>query len=76
MRVYWSNQGEGASAPYTNGSVVTCEQTGCCTTPKTLWTGAGEPKGVAGDADAIYFVTRVKGSIRSEEHTSELQSLV
>jgi len=62
-RVYWSNQGDGPSQPYTNGSVVSCEQAGCCTTPQVMWTGNGQPEGVTGDADAIYFVTSSKGSI-------------
>ena len=28
-----------------------------------MWTGDGQPEGITGDADAIYFVTRTKGSI-------------
>jgi hypothetical protein len=28
-----------------------------------LWTGDGEPDGIVGDADALYFVTRGSGSI-------------
>jgi hypothetical protein len=28
-----------------------------------MWTGDGQPEGVTGDADAIYFVTYVKGSL-------------
>ena len=62
-RVYWTNLGDGAAEPYTNGGLMSCEQAGCCTTPKTMWTGDGQPEGVTGDANAIYFVTRAKGSV-------------
>ena len=62
-RVYWTNLGDGAAEPYTNGGLMSCEQAGCCTTPKTMWTGDGQPEGITGDADAIYFVTRTKGSV-------------
>ncbi len=62
-RVYWTNLGDGAAEPFTNGSLASCEQAGCCTTPKTMWTGDGQPEGITGDADAIYFVTRTKGSV-------------
>ncbi len=62
-RVYWTNLGDGAAEPYTNGGLMSCEQAGCCTTPKTMWTGDGQPEGVTGDAEAIYFVTRAKGSV-------------
>ena len=62
-RIYWSNQGDGPDEPYTNGSIASCEQAGCCATPQVMWTGNGQPSGVAGDADAIYFVTKGKGSI-------------
>jgi hypothetical protein len=62
-RVYWTNLGDGADEPYTNGSVASCEQTGCCTTPTVMWTGNGQPEGITGDADALYFVTNTKGSL-------------
>jgi hypothetical protein len=62
-RVYWTNLGDGASEPFTGGSLASCEQAGCCTTPKVMWTGDGQPEGITGDADAIYFTTYVKGSI-------------
>jgi hypothetical protein len=62
-RIYWANQGEGATLPFTKGSVVSCEQAGCCTTPEVMWAGDGHPTGVTGDADAIYFVTHATGAI-------------
>jgi hypothetical protein len=55
-RVYWVNQGAGATAPFMGGSVVTCARAGCCTTPDVLWTGTG-PKAITGDDAALYFVT-------------------
>jgi hypothetical protein len=61
--VYWTNQGEGASQPYTKGSVAACESAGCCANPTTLWNGDGEPSGLTGDADFLYFVTYVTGSV-------------
>jgi hypothetical protein len=62
-RVYWTSLGEGADEPFTGGSVASCDQAGCCTTPTVMWTGDGQPEGIAGDADAIYFTTYVKGSV-------------
>ncbi len=62
-RIYWSNQGEGPAEPYTNGSVVSCEATGCCAMPKPMWTGDGEPTALTGDAEFIYFVTYATGGI-------------
>lgn len=62
-RIYWTNLGDGPDEPYTNGSVASCEQAGCCTTPTVLWTGDGEPYAIAGDGDAVYFVTYTKGSV-------------
>jgi hypothetical protein len=62
-RVYWTNQGKGASAPYVDGSVVSCDRSGCCSTPDVMWTGNGTPTGLAGDADALYFVSSRTGTI-------------
>ena len=62
-RVYWTNLGDGASMPFKNGSLASCEQAGCCTTPTVMWTGNGQPEGVTGDAEAIYFVTSTDGSV-------------
>ena len=62
-RVYWTNQGEGATEPFTGGSLATCELSGCCTMPETLWTGDGMPAGITTDSTAIYFVTRGRGSL-------------
>jgi hypothetical protein len=62
-RVYWTNMGDGADEPFANGSLASCEQAGCCTTPTVMWTGNGQPEGLTGDGDAIYFVTYAKGSI-------------
>lgn len=56
-RVYWSNQGTGAERPFSNGSIVSCEVTGCCTAATPLWAGVQQPTDITGDADAIYFVT-------------------
>jgi hypothetical protein len=61
-RVYWTNQGEGEPPVYQNGSVVTCEHAGCCTTPEVLWTG-DHPTAIGGDADAVYFTTYAAGAI-------------
>ena len=62
-RIYWTNLGDGAMEPYMNGSIVSCEQSGCCTTPDVLWTGNGEPTAIAGDANAVYFATYTDGAI-------------
>ncbi|MDB4938839.1 MAG: hypothetical protein JWP87_5811, partial [Labilithrix sp.] len=62
MHVYWVNQGGGEAAQYTDGSVVSCEQAGCCVAPEVLWTGPS-PTGITGDADAIYFVMSTTGAI-------------
>jgi hypothetical protein len=62
-RVYWANQGDGPAEPYTNGSIVSCDQAGCCTTPDVMWTGDGQPSAVTGDANAVYFVTYATGAI-------------
>ena len=56
-RVYWTNQGVGSALPYNNGSVVSCVQAGCCTTPEVLWKGPVQPTGLTGDDEALYFVT-------------------
>jgi hypothetical protein len=56
-RVYWSNQGTGTALPFSNGSIVSCEVTGCCTASSPLWAGVQQPTDITGDADAIYFVT-------------------
>jgi serine/threonine protein kinase len=62
-RIYWTNLGDGAMEPYLNGSIVSCEQNGCCTTPDVMWTGNGEPTAIAGDANAVYFATYTDGAI-------------
>jgi hypothetical protein len=62
-RVYWANRGGGTTRPWKGGSIVSCPQPGCCTTPEVLWTGDGEPEGITGDADALYFVTRKGGAL-------------
>lgn len=62
-RIYWTNLGDGAAKPFQNGSLASCEQAGCCTTPTVMWTGNGQPEGVTGDAEAIYFVTSTSGSV-------------
>jgi hypothetical protein len=62
-RIYWTNQGEGATEPYTGGTLVSCELAGCCTTPDVMWTGDGQPTAVTADTDAIYFTTKAKGSL-------------
>jgi hypothetical protein len=56
QRIYWTNMGEGANEPFTNGSLATCELAGCCTTPETIWTGNGEPGGVVTDDAFVYWV--------------------
>ena len=61
--IYWTNQGDGAKEPYLAGSLATCDLAGCCTTPDILWTGDGRPTAVTGDADAVYFTTKAKGSL-------------
>lgn len=61
-RVYWTNEGEGNDHPYTNGSLASCDVTGCCTTADTLWTGT-EPRAVTGDDAALYWVTRTAGEV-------------
>jgi len=61
--VYWTNQGTGAAPPYDNGSVVSCERSGCCTVPDVMWTGSGGPTGITGDTTALYFVTASSGTI-------------
>jgi hypothetical protein len=63
QRVYWTNQGDGVAEPYQNGSLASCEQAGCCTTPTVMWTGNGSPTDVTGDADALYFVTYATGGV-------------
>ena len=55
--VYWTNLGDSV-APYDNGGVAYCPIDGCCTTPTTVWTGDGEPRGITGDDKALYWVTR------------------
>ena len=62
-RIYWTNLGDGADEPFLNGSVVSCEQNGCCTTPDVMWTGNGEPTAIAGDANAVYFANHTDGAI-------------
>jgi hypothetical protein len=62
-RVYWANQGSGANEPFTGGTLNTCDVAGCCTAPEVLWTGDGQPTAVTADADAVYFTTKVKGSV-------------
>ena len=62
-RIFWTNLGGGTARPYTGGSVATCALAGCCAMPETLWTGDGQPSGLTGDADAVYFVTTTKGGV-------------
>lgn len=62
-RIYWMNQGDGAEAPYTNGSLATCDLAGCCATPEILWAGQGQPTGITGDATTLYFVTHAGRSV-------------
>jgi hypothetical protein len=62
-RVYWVNQGDGADEPYQNGSIASCDQSGCCTVPDVHWTGNGQPAAIGGDADAVYFATYQTGTI-------------
>lgn len=63
-RVYWTNQGEGTARPWTGGSLNSCDLAGCCTTPTVLWTGDGEPSGIAMDETSLYFVSNATGSVR------------
>lgn len=61
--IFWTNLGDFAS-PYARGSIATCPQEGaCCTTPTILWRGAGEPAGITGDANALYWVTYRTGDV-------------
>lgn len=63
-RVYWTNQGKGAAPPsLVDGSVVSCDRSGCCAKPDVLWTGTGAPTGLTGDAEALYFVTLTGGTV-------------
>jgi hypothetical protein len=62
-RIYWTNLGEGATQPFTGGSVATCDLAGCCTTPETLWTGDGMPRGITNDAAFLYWVTKGTGGV-------------
>jgi hypothetical protein len=68
-RVYWTNQGDtgagsGGRPPFTaNASVATCSLATCCTQPEILWTGAGNPRGITADANALYFVLWGNGGI-------------
>ena len=62
-RIYWTNLGDGADEPYLNGSIVSCEQSGCCATPDLMWTGNGEPTAIGGDANAIYWANYIDGAI-------------
>lgn len=62
-RIFWTNGGEGASQPYVKGSMVSCPLAGCCTAPDVMWEGEGEPAGMTGDTDAVYFVTYAKGGV-------------
>lgn len=62
-RLYWTNQGEGPPEAATGGSLVSCPLTGCCVSADLLWSGDGQPQGVAGDASALYFVTYAAGSL-------------
>jgi hypothetical protein len=62
-RVYWTNMGEGAAEPYTNGSLASCELSTCCSTPEVMWTGDGQPTGLSADADALYFTTKISGAV-------------
>jgi hypothetical protein len=62
-RVYWTNQGGGAAAPYTAGTVASCPVAGCCASPEILWAGGGQPAGLTADADALYFVTYATGVV-------------
>jgi hypothetical protein len=61
-RVYWTNQGD-FTEPYANGSVAYCDTAGCCTAPKTAWTGDGEPSPITGDATALYWATYRTGKV-------------
>jgi hypothetical protein len=68
--VYWTNQGDGTGAgtggrpPFTqNASLATCELATCCTAPEMLWTGVGNPRGIAGDGSFLYFVGWGDGSV-------------
>jgi len=62
-RIYWTNMGDGAAEPYTNGSLATCELSTCCSTPEIMWTGDGQPTGLADDAEAIYFTAKTTGAV-------------
>jgi hypothetical protein len=64
-RVYWTNQGDGAKEPYTNGSVVSCPLAGCCATPDVeLWKSpTGQPMGLTSDATALYWVNYANGAV-------------
>jgi hypothetical protein len=63
-RIYWTNQGGGPAPPNaTNGSVVSCALAGCCTTPTVHWAGQGQPSGITGDDQALYFVTNTTGFV-------------
>ncbi len=62
-RIYWANQGDGPATPYTNGSLVSCDEATCCSTPDVMWTGNGQPAAVAGDAEAVYFTTYATGAV-------------
>lgn len=63
QRIYWTNVGEGADEPFTGGSVATCELAGCCTTPETLWTGDGMPRGIVADDAFVYWVAKGTGAV-------------
>lgn len=68
-RIYWTNQGDtgvgaGGRPPFTmNASLATCPLSSCCTTPEILWTGNGNPRGIAAEDRVLYFVTWGSGAI-------------
>jgi len=62
-RIYWTNLGDGADRPFLNGSVVSCDQATCCTTPDVLWAGNGQPTAIGGDATAVYFGNNANGAL-------------
>jgi hypothetical protein len=63
-RIYWTNLGGGPAPPNaTDGSVVSCALAGCCTTPTVHWAGQGQPSGITGDDQALYFVTNKTGFV-------------
>jgi hypothetical protein len=62
-RVYWTNQGDGATEPYTGGTIASCPLAGCCATGEILAPSDNEPLRITGDGDAIYWVEHTNGKV-------------